>query len=331
MSRYSVVSLFAGCGGMDLGFTGGFKFLGKRYKKNKFKIIWANELNESACRTYTHNISSNIKQGDIWDHIDYLPEKADIVIGGFPCQDISINGKRAGVTGARSGLYTAMVQAVGKLRPKVFVAENVKGLLLKYNEESLRKVISDFEGLGYKVNYSIYNSADYGVPQTRERVFIIGTPIDAEPYSHAERVSDPSNWVTSRQAIYDLEEKEEKSLPNHIWSKAKKSPEQGSRLLKADRPATTIRAECHGNIQFHYSLPRRISMREAARFQSFPDSFEFMSGIRETERQVGNAVPPVLGWHIAQSIQEYLERIHRPPLEEEISIHNLQEELALTT
>lgn len=330
MSNYSVVSLFSGCGGMDLGFLGGFNFLNKRYKKNKFKIIWANELNKAACKTYQYNISPHITPGDIWENINKVPSKADVVIGGFPCQDISINGKKAGVAGARSGLYTAMVSVVDRLRPKVFVAENVKGLLLSYNQDSLNKVISDFESLGYKVNYAVYNAADYGVPQTRERVFIIGTPIDAKPYVHAEKVSNPSSWITAEKAIRDLEEADEKSLPNHIWSKAKKSPQQGSRILKAERPATTIRAECHGNIQFHYKLPRRISMREAARFQSFPDSFEFQSGIRETERQIGNAVPPVLGWHIAKSVQMYLEEIHSPPLEDLEDNSMFQEEMILS-
>lgn len=95
---------------------------------------------------------------------------------------------------------------------------------------------------------------------------------------------------------------------NHIWSEAQKSPEQGNRKLIAERAAYTIRAECHGNIQFHYSLPRRISMREAARFQSFPDNFIFDSKLRETERQIGNAVPPVFAWHIAKGILDLLEK-----------------------
>jgi DNA (cytosine-5)-methyltransferase 1 len=93
---------------------------------------------------------------------------------------------------------------------------------------------------------------------------------------------------------------------SHIWSRASKSAEQGSRHLKADRPSYTIRAECHGNIQFHYDLPRRMSMREAARFQSFPDNFRFEAGLRETERMIGNAVPPVLAWHVANSVKKYL-------------------------
>lgn len=306
MSNYKVVSLFSGCGGMDLGFLGGFDFLGKRYDRNAFDIIWANELNPSACRTYAENINPHIINGDIWDVIDNLPDSADIVIGGFPCQDISINGKRAGVEGARSGLYKAMVETVKRVKPKVFVAENVKGLLMEYNKQSLHRVIEDFSALGYDVSYELYNSADYGVPQARERVLIVGTLNGMEQFEHPSDIRLP--WVSAQTAISDLEETEEDKGINHTWSRAKRSPDQGSRQLKADKPATTIRAECHGNIQFHYKLDRRISMREAARFQSFPDDFIFKSNLRETERQVGNAVPPLLAWHFAQKLTDYLQQ-----------------------
>ncbi|HRC38568.1 MAG TPA: DNA cytosine methyltransferase [Rubrivivax sp.] len=100
---FSVISLFSGCGGMDLGFKGGFDFLGKRYAKQPFKLIWANEINEAACKTYQRNLGSHIHQGDIWEMMDSLPKEADVVIGGFPCQDISVNGKGAGINGKRSG------------------------------------------------------------------------------------------------------------------------------------------------------------------------------------------------------------------------------------
>ena len=100
--------------------------------------------------------------------------------------------------------------------------------------------------------------------------------------------------------------KVEDQIANHIWSRAEKSPDQGSRKLDAERAGYTIRAECHGNIQWHYELPRRISMREAARIQSFPDNFIFQAKLRATERQIGNAVPPVLGWHIAAAVSKAL-------------------------
>lgn len=303
----SVVSLFSGCGGMDLGFSGGFRFLDTNYESLPFNIVWANDINQFVCKTYEYNLGKEIVCGNVWDAMTTMPKYADVVIGGFPCQDISVNGKRAGISGSRSGLYMAMVETVARLKPLAFVAENVKGLLMKNNTTSLGKVISDFSALKYKVSYDLYHAADFGVPQTRDRVFIVGTRagIDFQP---PKAVLLKENHITARQAIADLEDVPENRTTNHIWSKANRSPEQGQRCLKADRPGYTIRAECHGNIQFHYNQPRRISMREAARIQSFPDDFIFQSKLRETERQVGNAVPPVLSWYIGKAILEALGR-----------------------
>lgn len=305
-SPFTVVSLFSGCGGMDLGFKGGFTFLGKHYPKQPFNLIWANELNEAACRTYRKNIGNHIHQGDIWEVLDRLPSQADVVIGGFPCQDISVNGKGAGIAGERSGLYLAMVEVVSRLKPKVFVAENVKGLLMKRHAEDLRKVIADFQALGYEITYQLYHAADYGVPQTRERVIIVGTLPAITPFTAPSATNELNNRITAQDALHDLLTLAEDQSINHIWSRANRSPEQGNRRLLANRPGYTIRAECHGNIQWHYELPRRISMREAARIQSFPDNFIFDSKLRETERQIGNAVPPVLAWHIATAVADSL-------------------------
>jgi len=304
--KHTVVSLFSGCGGMDLGFRGGFSFLGKEYPQHDFEIIWANDINESACKTYTHNLGHKIHHGDIWSKMDDLPDQADIVIGGFPCQDISVNGKGAGIDGKRSGLYRAMVEAVAKIKPKIFVAENVKGLLMRQHEQALKKILHDFQKLGYKVDYRLYLVAEYGVPQTRERVIITGTRIDLPDFCHPDGMLENDEYVSAKTAIHDLSCLDENPGINHIWSRAGKSPDQGSRRLRDDRPGYTIRAECHGNIQWHYELPRRISMREAARIQSFPDDFIFCAGLRETERQIGNAVPPVFAWHIANAVADFM-------------------------
>jgi DNA (cytosine-5)-methyltransferase 1 len=301
----TVVSMFSGCGGMDLGFTGGFELLGRKYDSLPFKIVWANDLSESACKTYKRNIGSDIRAGDIWTLMDTLPASADVLIGGFPCQDISVNGNGAGViNGARSSLYRAMAEAIKKVQPKVFVAENVASLLNENQEESYKRVLRDFLDLGYNVHHQLYRTADYGVPQTRERVIFVGTTLHPKSVrSFVPPQPDHEDaWITAERALKDLEKVEENPEINHIWSRANVSPEQGNRKLKAGRPGYTIRAECHGNIQWHYKLPRRISMREAARIQSFPDNFIFDAGLRETERQVGNAVPPVFAWHIAKAV-----------------------------
>jgi DNA (cytosine-5)-methyltransferase 1 len=304
--KFSVVSMFSGCGGMDLGFHGGFNVFGRDYDLLPFEVVWANEHNEAACRTYRKNLGVDIKCEDVWTAMDSIPERTDVLIGGFPCQDVSVNGKRAGVNGKRTGLYKAMIEGIKKAKPKIFVAENVKGLLMKDGGASIRQVVSDFEELGYRVCYELLDAANFGVPQTRERVIIIGVSDNDRKFEHPKPVLKKDSWVTAKAAIEDLKLLAETPQINHIWSRANKSGEQGNRKLVAERPGYTIRAECHGNIQYHYSLKRRISMREAARIQSFPDSFIFDAKLRETERQVGNAVPPVLAWHVARSVERYL-------------------------
>ena len=303
--KFSVVSMFSGCGGMDLGFHGGFSIFGREYDLLPFEVMWANEHNKAACRTYQKNLGVAIRCEDVWTAIDSIP-RADVLIGGFPCQDVSVNGKREGVNGKRTGLYKAMIEGTKRAKPKVFVAENVRGLLMKDDGASIRQVVSDFEELGYKVSYQLHNAANFGVPQTRERVIIIGVSDKNRNFVHPSPVLTKDSWVTAKTALADLELRAESPEFNHVWSRANKSGEQGNRKLVADRPGYTIRAECHGNIQYHYSLKRRISMREAARIQSFPDTFIFDAKLRETERQVGNAVPPVLAWHVARAVEKYL-------------------------
>jgi DNA (cytosine-5)-methyltransferase 1 len=290
---------------MDLGFSGGFNFLGKDYAKLPFEIVWANDSNQAACETYRHNFKHEIICADVWEAMNSLPNNADVIMGGFPCQDISINGKRQGIEGKRSSLYKVMVGAIATVRPKVFVAENVKGLLMKSSRLALVKVLADFRELGYVVSYQFYNAAAFGVPQTRDRVFIVGTQPGLN-FLHPQPFLGVDEYVTASTALHDLADLPENEKINHIWSKANRSQEQGDRSLKADRAGYTIRAECHGNIQFHYQHPRRISMREAARIQSFPDNFIFQAKLREMERQIGNAVPPVLAWYVARSVAEAL-------------------------
>jgi DNA (cytosine-5)-methyltransferase 1 len=305
--EFTVVSMFSGCGGMDLGFLGGFEIFGRKYERLPFRIVWANEHNIKACATYRRNISEDIICGDVWDALDSLPSKTDVLIGGFPCQDISVNGKRAGANGKRSGLYKAMIEAIKRSQPKVFVAENVGSLLMPCNAESLHQVMTDFGELGYTLSCESYQAADYGVPQTRHRVFIVGTSSEVKPFLKPPIERDKARWMSVKEAIGDLEDLGESPDINHVWSRANKSPEQGDRILIPERPGYTIRAECHGNIQWHYRLERRMSMREAARVQSFPDTFIFDAMLRETERQVGNAVPPVLAWHVARALRDVLQ------------------------
>ncbi len=304
VERHSVVSLFSGCGGMDLGFLGGFPFGGEFYDRLPFEIVWANDIDRLACNTYAANFGDDhLHRGSIVDMLDTLPESADVVIGGFPCQDVSINGSRSLGEGERTILYEQMIEVVRRTRPEVFVAENVKGLLMSHGKPFFDQMLADFSLPGYTVSHKLYLAADYRVPQMRERIFIVGVQGD-EPFSHPEALDDR---MTAKEALEDLESASEDKDTSHVWSKAQRSPEQGDRRLKADKPATTIRAEHHGNVQWHYRLDRRISLREAARLQSFPDDFDFVCAMRATERQIGNAVPPVLAWHIAKAVREHID------------------------
>lgn len=297
----AIVSLFSGCGGMDLGFVGDFSFGGRHYDRLPNRVVFANDVSEAACRTYAQNIGEHIRCAKLENSFNALPRSCDIVIGGFPCQDVSINGKRQAASGSRTVLYRSMIEVVERLQPRVFVAENVKGLL---SSDLGEQVLADFGALeGYQVNSRVYLASDYGVPQNRERLIIVGVK-GARPFEHP--AAEVERRMTCDEAIGDLAHMTPDDGIAHIWSKAKRSPDQGSRRLKAQAPATTMRAEHHGNVQWHYSLDRRISLREQARLQSFPDEFAFHCGMRESERQIGNAVPPVMAWCIARAIQEQM-------------------------
>ncbi|WP_439243627.1 DNA cytosine methyltransferase [Lonepinella sp. BR2474] len=313
---FDVISLFSGAGGLDLGFKGGFAYLGKQYAQHPFNVVWANDLNERACKTFQHNFPNiPVVCGDI-NQIDKntLPS-ADIVLGGFPCQDFSVAGKRQGLAVERGQLYLNMVEVVKKVQPKLFLAENVKGLLTWQKGLAITTIVDDFRQLGYDIDYRLLNTANYGVPQTRERVIIVGIRKDLKikfnwpQETHSEQSDGTKKpWVSLKQAIGDLESDEVHfSLPNSGYSKAKLfKGTQGNTKTKADKPGPTMRAEHHGNIEFHYTLDRRLSAREAARIQSFPDDFVFLNSTTDAYRQVGNAVAPVFAWHLAQAVKESL-------------------------
>ena len=316
MKTYKVLSLFSGCGGLDLGFQGGFKFLNKEYHDNNFEVIWANDIDKNACLTYQNYFDHPIVCGDIRDILENqntglfdepLPSKVDIVLGGFPCQDFSHAGKRKGFDSKRGTLYQAMAGIIRKTEPILFLAENVKGLLTMNNGDAIEQITSDFESLGYNVSYKLLLTANFGVPQKRERVVIIGTRKDVLPKYDFESLR-PKNrdWLTVETAIGDLENKKEGEIENHFWSKAKKNKGQGNNAVTKDAPGPTMRAEHHGNIEFHWNGKRRLSAREAARIQSFPDDFIFYPSTSSAYKQIGNAVPPVFAWFIAKEIDNFL-------------------------
>lgn len=316
--NYRVISLFSGCGGMDLGFEGNFDFLGQQYHSHGFEIVFANDIMPAAEETYNSYFKTKLVRVDIKAYLDLgedLPE-CDVVVGGFPCQDFSVSGKRMGLDAERGRLYDQMRRVIEQTKPLIFVAENVKGLASLGN--ALETIENDFSKMypKYNITHFFKMAADFGVPQTRERIFIVGTRSDVkakfippvETHS-ADESEGRKEWVSAKEALADLLSKN-RNVPNqNQYSKAKRYGEhcQGNKAIKPNYPGPTIRAEHHGNIEFHYNNTRRLTVRECARLQSFPDNFEFTSSTSKNYVTVGNAVPPVLAWHIAKSVKSFLD------------------------
>ena len=184
MSNFRVVSLFSGAGGMDLGF-----------EKAGFDIVWANDFFKEAVESYKKNVSKNVVYGDI-TKVDSseIPDDIDLVIGGFPCQGFSVANTKRSMKDERNFLYKEMLRVIKDKKPKFFVAENVKGLLSMEKGKVFQMIKSDFESLGYKVDAKLLNAAEYGVPQARERLVIIGNRLGVEnPFP------TPTHWVDSKQ------------------------------------------------------------------------------------------------------------------------------------
>jgi DNA (cytosine-5)-methyltransferase 1 len=173
-SFFNVTSLFSGAGGKDLGLLGGFNVFGRKYSANNFKIRYANDIMKEAVKTYKQNFTHEIELKDIREVNFNKLGSSDIVIGGFPCQDFSTAGNRLGFDSERGLLYLQMKRVIQELKPIAFVAENVQGLTNLNGTQTIDKIVSDISDSGYYVSYHLLNAADFLVPQSRKRVFIIG-------------------------------------------------------------------------------------------------------------------------------------------------------------
>ncbi|NJL68888.1 MAG: DNA cytosine methyltransferase [Richelia sp. CSU_2_1] len=310
--RPSLISLFSGCGGMDLPFH-----------RAGFKVVWAIDSNKYACKTFSRNIANAIINDSIENtNIAEVPD-AEICIGGFPCQDFSLIWKRPGLEGTRGNLYTYFLDFVNKKKPKAFVAENVKGLLSANKYQAIKQIISDFESIapGYLVKPKLYNFADYGVPQFRQRVLLVGIRMDTGfdfvhpqpeyglnrkyPYRTAGEALKEVEQVLDNNQYHKIRARTVKILnlikPGGNFSDIPKdSPyyvkgmiSHVYRRIHPDKPASTIIAGGGGGTWgYHYSEPRTLTNRERARLQTFPDDFVFEGSTTEVRRQIGNAVPP---------------------------------------
>lgn len=303
-----VVSLFSGAGGLDLGF-----------KMAGHDIVWANDLYEDAVETYKYNLGNHIICKDI-ANIDTkeIPE-CDIIIGGFPCQGFSVANMKRHESDERNALYRQLIRVIEAKKPKFFLAENVKGLISLGKGAVFNMILNDFSQLGYKVSYKILNAADYGVPQTRQRVIIVGVRNDLEfEYVFPTPTNDRTGenglplWISVGEALSHIPDPDSPNeLSNHEYSKYKLqfNGYLGHRALNPEKPAPTVtaRGDNKGGVVIlpHPNGTRRMSCRELAAVQSFPLDYKFLGNRSSVYRQIGNAVPPLLGYAVAKIFNQY--------------------------
>lgn len=298
-----VLDLFAGCGGLALGFEAqGFGTLGF-------------EMDADCCATYRHNLHGDCVQVKL--DPTYVFPKAQLVIGGPPCQPFSVGGYQKGIRDARDGFPT-FISAIEQAQPDLWMFENVRGLMYR-NRDYLELILTELEALGYVVEFRLLNAANHGVPQNRERVIVVGHRGDFHfPLPQNQR-------VTAGEAIADLISQAipgskflTESMSAYVAKYEKASCCITPRDLHLNRPARTVTcrnlAGATGDMQ-RIVLPdgrrRRLTVREGARLQSFPDWFEFQGSETSCFNQIGNAVPPLLAYAIAASFRAYLQSTER--------------------
>ena len=318
---YKVVSLFAGCGGCDQGIVGDFVFNQYKYEKLPFELIYAMDIDQKALNTHKLNFKgTEIRCADICEvDTSEIPE-CDIVIGGFPCQSFSTVNPTKDPFDDRANLYKQMVRVVQEKQPRAFVAENVKGLMTLHKGEIFKRVCKAFEDAGYTLSFKLLNAADYGVPQKRERVILVGFRNDLKLQYKFPEAPNIGKWVPLSVAVPQLAISEEKYYFSQRavegMRNAKPNMKRGL-WQKLDEPCLTVTshlAKVSLNsrdpvllVDSNKELYRRFTPREAARIQSFPDEFHFAGSETDAYRQIGNAVPPVLFWHITKKIAEMLD------------------------
>ena len=290
-----IISLFSGAGGLDLGMI-----------QAGNTVIWANDIDKDAVATYEENIGKHIICDDIKNiDIKALPD-ADVVVGGFPCQGFSQANLKRAVDDDRNKLYKFFYSTIKAKQPKFFIAENVKGILSLGKGAAIKQIVSDFKSAGYITTVNLVNMADYGVPQTRQRVIIIGQRKDLgkemlfrfpEP-SNSKDGKDKPKWITIKEAIGHFPDPSDNSeILNHICSAYKVEYRNftGHRQTDPDKPSPTILARGNGGGGVcaipHYNGERRLSIRESASVQTFPENYHFIGAMNSCYRQIGNAVP----------------------------------------
>ena len=301
-TKKRIASLFAGCGGLDYGF----------FHNNAFKHVFVNEYDSDACKTYEKNFKLKPLCKDI-KTVETIPD-CDLLIGGFPCQGFSMANPYRSETDERNELYLEILRLLKLKSPSYFLLENVKGILnmggyaTKEDKKAglgkiMKGILADLTDCGYKVRFKLFDIKQYGVPQKRQRVIFIGVrnDIDFEPVWPT-----PTNVIrTLKDAIGDLPLEHDPSI-QHVGTlhKCAVTGYLGNRELAWDEPSPTITGRGGGTggpvIHNHPSLKRRLTVRECARIQTFPDTFTFVGSTSSMYRQLGNAVPCEFAVHLAK-------------------------------
>ncbi len=296
-TQIRVASLFAGCGGLDYGFL----------QNPRYEHVFVNDFDKDACNSYEKNFKIKPMCGDI-KQIETIPD-CDIIIGGFPCQGFSMANPYRNENDKRNELYLEVLRLIKLKTPKYFLLENVKGLLNMGGYETtedkknqtgkvMKIILNDLKECGYNVSFKLFDIKNYDVPQKRQRVIIIGVRSDIQ--FAPEWPVAPNKIITLKEAIGDLP-LEYDIKKQHIGTKHKcvVTGYLGNRELSWDEPSPTITGRGGGSggpvIHNHPSLIRRLTVRECARIQTFPDSFEFAGSISSMYKQIGNAVPCKFG------------------------------------
>lgn len=319
MDKLKVASLFCGCGGTDVGLLGGFDFLGKHYSENQIDIVYANDIDDNACSIFKENFNITPDNRDIREVSSNDIPDFDILTGGFPCQSFSIvaqNPKRLGVKDDRGKLFFEMCRILKDRQPKCFIAENVKGILTANNRSAFPLIIKEFENCGYNVSYDILNSADFGVPQKRERVIIVGFRKDLNvkfEFPEAE-ITEENDYMPLKTVIEnDVDEKYYFSQKAVDGMMKKRATMNKGRAQDIEKPCNTVGAHL-AKVSLNSTDPvlmvkgryRRFTPREVARIQSFPENFKLVGSEAAQYRALGNAIPPIMFWYVTNTVIEHL-------------------------
>ena len=308
MREFTAVSLFCGAGGLDMGFH-----------RAGFKTLWANDFDADACKTHQAWSHATVVCGDISKvDMSQIPV-TDVMLGGFPCQGFSLSGPRK-IDDSRNVLYKHYVKLVRQNHPKAFIGENVKGLLTMGNGQIIEAIIADFSECGYNVFYKLINAKNFGVPQDRERVIIVGFRKDLgiTDFSLPDTNGEHSTLADALKGLPPVKPDEVCNAPyssRYMSRNRKRDWNEVAYTVPAMAKQVTLFPGSPDMVKVDRDLwefgtdgeTRRLSWRECAAIQTFPADMAFFGDLTSIYKQIGNAVPVHLAEYVANCIRPYLE------------------------